>query len=82
MRFDLTGRCAICTLGGMSDDQIDIKALRESYQWTQEQLADALGLDRSSVSRMETGQEPKGPTKILLRKLAENAPAPAPESAA
>jgi DNA-binding transcriptional regulator YiaG len=52
--------------------KIDIKALREGLAWTQEQMADYLGLDRSTVSRMENGQEPKGPTKKLLESLIPN----------
>jgi len=48
---------------------IDVRALRESLNWTQEQLAEYLGLDRSSISRMESGQEPKGPTLRLLKQL-------------
>jgi len=51
------------------DSAIDIKAIREKHGWTQEQLADYLGLDRSSISRMENGQEPKGPTGKMLRHL-------------
>jgi transcriptional regulator with XRE-family HTH domain len=50
--------------------EIDLKALRERCGWSQEQMADFLGLDRSSVSRMENGQKPKGPTLRLLQKLA------------
>jgi transcriptional regulator with XRE-family HTH domain len=49
---------------------IDIKALRDRLGWTQEQMAEYLGLDRSSVSRMEGGQTPKGPTEKLLAALA------------
>ncbi len=54
------------------DDEIDIKALRESLGLTQAQLAEKLGLDRSSVSRMESGQHPKGPTRLLLQKMASD----------
>jgi transcriptional regulator with XRE-family HTH domain len=50
----------------------DILALRDKLDWTQEQLAEYLGLDRSSVSRMENGQPPKGPTRRLLEQLAED----------
>ena len=50
---------------------IDIKSIREKLEWTQEQMAEYLGLDRSSVSRMENGQEPKGPTRRLLIGLVE-----------
>jgi DNA-binding transcriptional regulator YiaG len=54
------------------DAQIDIKRLREDMGLTQAQFAERLGLDRTSVSRMETGnQKPSGSTKILLRQLAE-----------
>jgi DNA-binding transcriptional regulator YiaG len=70
VRFALTGRGALCTLANMSAE-IDIKSLRDKFGWTQEQLAEYLGLDRSSVSRMETGQAPKGPTLKLLEKLRE-----------
>jgi len=59
---------------------IDIKAIREKHGWTQEQLADYLGLDRSSVSRMENGQEPKGPTEKLLIHLEATAVAESPPS--
>lgn len=49
--------------------QIDIRALRAQLGWTQDQMAEYLGLDRSSVSRMESGQPPKGPTLRLLQSL-------------
>ena len=55
-------------MGGMSEKP-DIKALREARGWSQDQMAEYLGLDRSSVSRMENGQEPKGPTVKLLEQL-------------
>lgn len=68
-----------------SKDHIDIRSLRYRLGWSQKQLADYLGLDRSSVSRMENDQEPKGPTKRLLQALAAQAqseqPAPASEAA-
>ena len=60
-------------------DEIDVRALRERLGWTQSQMAEHLGLDRSSVSRLETGQHPKGPTEKLLRALAMS-PAPALET--
>jgi transcriptional regulator with XRE-family HTH domain len=53
------------------DTPIDIRALRDRLQWTQDDLAKFLGLDRSSISRMENGQKPKGPVVKLLRELAE-----------
>lgn len=55
------------------DDLIDVKSLRERFGWTQDQMALELGCDRSTVSRMEAGQEPSGATKILLRQLAQRA---------
>lgn len=48
---------------------IDIKVLRETRGWTQGQLADRLGIDRSSVSRMENGGRVRGPVRKLLEKL-------------
>ena len=51
------------------EQSIDIRALRDRLNWSQEKLAEYLGLDRSSVSRMENGQAPKGPTLRLLRDL-------------
>lgn len=52
---------------------VDVKALRDSLGWTQEKLAEHLGLDRSSVSRLENGQAVKGPTLRLLQALTEEA---------
>lgn len=55
-------------IAGMTQ-QIDIRALRARLGWTQDQMAEYLGLDRSSVSRMESGQPIKGPTLRLLQAL-------------
>ena len=52
---------------------INVRELRERLKWTQDQLAEHLGLDRSSVARMETGQAPTGPVGKLLRALADSA---------
>jgi transcriptional regulator with XRE-family HTH domain len=49
--------------------EIDVLSLRESLGWSQEALANYLGLDRSSVSRMENGQRPKGAVRKLLIQL-------------
>ncbi len=58
----------------MSEDfDIDVKGLRERLGWTQDQLAAELGLDRSSVSRLERGQKAKGPTARMLKIIAERA---------
>lgn len=67
--------CNMHTNRIMNDGPLDIKALREKLGWTQEQMAEYLGLDRSSVSRMESGQEPKGPARKLLEELKRRAPA-------
>lgn len=72
-------------------DSIDLKALRLRLGWSQARMAEILGLDRSGVSRMETGASGiKGPTRKLLEQLAAEetagrAPAdsaPVPENAA
>ena len=55
------------------DQAINIRALREELGWDQTRMAEYLGLDRSSVSRMENGQEPKGPVLKLLQQLNQNA---------
>ena len=49
-----------------NETQIDVKALRNSRGWTQDQMAAYLGLDRSSVSRIENGSEISGPVRRLL----------------
>ena len=51
-------------------EAIDIRALRKSLNWTQDRLARYLGLDRSSVSRMENGQPAVGAVLQLLKMLA------------
>lgn len=51
-------------------DAIDILALRESLGWTQDRMADYLGVNRSNVSRMETGQTGmRGSVLRLLKAL-------------
>ncbi|RUY28724.1 helix-turn-helix transcriptional regulator, partial [Mesorhizobium sp. M7A.F.Ca.CA.004.12.1.1] len=49
-----------------------VKALRASRKWTQQQLADELGVDQATVSRIETGSEPSRPVKRLLERLIAN----------
>lgn len=51
----------------------DILALRSSLNWKQERLARYLGLDRSTVSRMENGQPLRGPVIRLLETLKQAA---------
>lgn len=44
-------------------------------------MAEYLGLDRSSVSRMENGGEQSGPVRKLLGMLADRSSAPAEATA-
>ncbi len=46
-----------------------IKKLRESRNWSQQQLAEMLGVDQATVSRIERGSEPRGPVKRLLERI-------------
>lgn len=53
----------------MSHD-FDLKALRRQLGWTQERMAAELGVDRSSVSRLEGGQQRlRGPVLRLVEHL-------------
>lgn len=47
----------------------DIQELRRNLDWKQERLARYLGVDRSTISRMENGQRPRGPVLRLLENL-------------
>lgn len=56
------------------DTKIDIKALRTRLGWSQGRMAEYLGVDRSTVSRMEsvkpeTAQPQSGPVRRLLAQL-------------
>jgi transcriptional regulator with XRE-family HTH domain len=42
--------------GPMTADEL--RALRESWGWSQTQLAEALGVSQGAVSRMESGDRP------------------------
>lgn len=55
-------------------ETIDVRAIRERLGLTQEQLAAKLGLDRTTVSRMENEREPTGPVRILLEQLLRENP--------
>lgn len=58
----------------MSEDRIiDVGALREALDWTQQQLADYCDTDRSTVSKWECEPPTKGPALILLRQLRDRA---------
>lgn len=47
-------------------NEIDIKSTRQRLGWTQERLAAFLGVDRSSVSRMENDGRVQGPVVRLV----------------
>lgn len=49
--------------------QIDVKAFREAKEWSQQRMADELGVDQATVSRIERGSQPSGPVKRLLERL-------------
>lgn len=59
----------------MENSSIDVPALRERLQWDQGDLAEYLGLHRSSVSRLEKriaqGKAVKGSVARLLRQLVD-----------
>ncbi|WP_298618726.1 helix-turn-helix transcriptional regulator [uncultured Zoogloea sp.] len=58
-----------------------IKSLRDARGWSQAQMAEHLGLDRSSVSRLERDAQPmKKATLLLLEQL--EAPQPPADQAA
>lgn len=60
------------------EDIIDIRSLRHRLGWSQDRLAQHLGVDRSSVSRMEREKQPlRGPVAKLLEQLVEADPATA-----
>ena len=46
-----------------------IRALRSSLGWDRQEFAAYLGVDRSTVSRLERYQEPSGPVLRLLQQL-------------
>lgn len=52
------------------EQQIDVKSIRAALGLTQAQLADAVGVDQSTVSNWENGQNPNGSARKLLRSLA------------
>ena len=52
--------------------EIDIKALRKRLGWSQFRLGEYLGVDRSTLSRLERGERPpSGPVQRLLERLIE-----------
>lgn len=54
---------------------IDVRKLRKSLRLSQAEMAKRLGLDQSTVSRLEQGRRKvEGPVAILLEQIAETAP--------
>jgi DNA-binding transcriptional regulator YiaG len=52
------------------EQQIDVRAIRQTLKLTQAQLAERMGVDQSTVSNWENGSDPRGPAKKLLCQLA------------
>jgi transcriptional regulator with XRE-family HTH domain len=46
-----------------------VRALRKKHQWTQVEMADLLGVDRSYLSEIETGK--KDPSLRVLKAIAD-----------
>jgi transcriptional regulator with XRE-family HTH domain len=54
--------------------RIDVRALRLRLKITQTELARRLGVDQSTVSRLEKQGEVEGPLSILLGQMATERP--------
>lgn len=54
-------------------DAAQIKAIRDIRGWSQQKLADELGVDQATVSRLERGADPSGPVLRLLDRLQNEA---------
>lgn len=48
---------------------IDLKSLRTRLGMSQQALADYLGVNQATVSRLEQGQRPSGPVLKLIEQL-------------
>lgn len=51
------------------ENELDVKAIRETLGLTQAQLATEVGVDQSTISNWENGQTPRGPARRLLLTL-------------
>lgn len=49
---------------------IDVRALRAKLNWSQDDMAQYLWTNRSSISHFETHLKPRGPALKLLQQLA------------
>lgn len=60
----------------MDTIDLDVKAIRTARGLTQQGLADAIGVNLSTVWRWENGQAPKGAARAFLIRMKNDAPAP------
>jgi len=49
---------------------IDVAELRRAHKWTQQDLAEFMRVDRTTVSKWENGGTVEGPALVLLEQLA------------
>lgn len=57
-------------------DNLNVSEIRKTLRWTRRQMADATGVDRSTVSRWESkAVSPSGPARVILEKLKKRADA-------
>ena len=54
-----------------SRQEIDVRSVRTSLGWSQGRLAEYLGCDQSTVSRLENGGRISGPIRQLLSRLSD-----------
>lgn len=52
--------------------QTELILLRKSLKWTQDDLAQHLGVEQATVSRWENGAKIKGPALKLIQLLLQN----------
>lgn len=51
---------------------IDARSLRTRLGWSQKDVAEYIGCDQATVSRIENGQEPSGPIGRMFEVLARD----------
>jgi DNA-binding XRE family transcriptional regulator len=79
VRFDLTKARALCTILGMTNET-HMRRIRSKLGWTQAEMAEYLGINRSNVSRIENGASASGPVRKLLADLDLKSREAAPEA--
>ncbi len=84
MRFDLTVRYALCIPWRIMLTSQDITRARKRRGMTQSELAEAAGVDLSTVWRWENKSPPsRGTAKVFVERfIAESEAAPAPAETA